>query len=207
MMKTNKQLWIYGASGHGKVILDCLMASEIKVSGFIDDDQSKTSIVGYPVKSHSSIDPIKDQVIIGIGNNKTRKRLSEINNFRYLKVIHPSALLSNFAEIGEGSVVFHHSVIQTGTKIGTHCIINTSASIDHDCIVEDFAHISPKVTLCGNVKVGEGTHVGAGAIVIPGIKIGKWATIGAGAVIIKDVPDYAVVVGNPGRIIRINEPF
>jgi len=53
--------------------------------------------------------------------------------------------------------------------------------------------------------VGEGTHIGIGATVIQGIKIGKWATIGAGAVVIRDVPDYAVVVGNPARIIRHNE--
>ena len=51
--------------------------------------------------------------------------------------------------------------------------------------------------------MGEGTHIGAGATIIPNLKIGKWATIGAGAVVIKDVPDYAVVVGNPGRIIKI----
>ena len=54
------------------------------------------------------------------------------------------------------------------------------------------------------MEVGEGTHVGIGACVIQGIKIGKWATIGAGAVIIKDVPDGAVVVGNPAKIIKMN---
>ena len=57
----------------------------------------------------------------------------------------------------------------------------------------------------GNVEIGEGTHIGSGAIVIPNVVIGKWAVIGAGAVIIKDVPDYAVVVGNPGKIIKYNE--
>jgi len=52
------------------------------------------------------------------------------------------------------------------------------------------------------VFIGEGTHVGIGASIIQGIKIGKWATIGAGAVVIRDVPDYAVVVGSPARIIK-----
>ena len=63
--------------------------------------------------------------------------------------------------------------------------------------------ISPNVSLAGEVSVGEGTHIGIGANVIPGIKIGKWATIGAGAVILKDVVDGATVVGNPGRVINI----
>jgi acetyltransferase EpsM len=55
------------------------------------------------------------------------------------------------------------------------------------------------------VKVGEGTHIGIGSSVIQGITIGKWVTIGAGAVIIRDIPDFAVVVGNPGKIIKYNE--
>ena len=53
--------------------------------------------------------------------------------------------------------------------------------------------------------VGEGTQIGINATIRQGINIGKWATIGAGAVIVKDVPDYAVVVGNPGKIIRYNQ--
>ncbi|MFC0184902.1 DapH/DapD/GlmU-related protein [Pseudarcicella hirudinis] len=71
--------------------------------------------------------------------------------------------------------------------------------------MEDFVHISPNACICGGVSIGEGTHIGAGAIVIQGISIGRWATIGAGAVIVKNVPDYAVVVGNPGKIIKYNK--
>jgi acetyltransferase-like isoleucine patch superfamily enzyme len=52
------------------------------------------------------------------------------------------------------------------------------------------------------VYIGEGAHIGAGSVVIQGIKIGKWSTIGAGTVVIKDVPDYATVVGNPGKTIK-----
>jgi acetyltransferase EpsM len=47
--------------------------------------------------------------------------------------------------------------------------------------------------------------IGIGAILIPGITIGKWVTIGAGTVVLSDVPDYAVVVGNPGKIIKYNK--
>lgn len=54
------------------------------------------------------------------------------------------------------------------------------------------------------MSIGEGTHVGIGAIIIQGLKIGKWATIGAGTVVLDDIPDYAVVVGNPGKVIKYN---
>lgn len=54
----------------------------------------------------------------------------------------------------------------------------------------------------GNISIGEGTHVGAGAIVLPNLSIGKWVKIGAGAVVINDLPDEVTVVGNPARIIK-----
>ncbi len=88
--------------------------------------------------------------------------------------------------------------------VGKHCIINSNASVDHDCILEDFVHISPNATLCGGVFVGKCSHIGAGAVIIPGKRIGKNAIVGAGAVVISDIPDNAVAVGNPARVIRIN---
>ena len=55
------------------------------------------------------------------------------------------------------------------------------------------------------MRVCEGANIGIGAVVIQGLTIGKWSTIGAGSVIINDVPDYAVVVGNPGKVIKYND--
>jgi acetyltransferase EpsM len=94
------------------------------------------------------------------------------------------------------------AVINSNSHIGKHSIINTNATIEHDCILKDFTHVSPGCSISGNVTIGEGSHVGTGACIIPGIKIGKWCIIGAGCVVIKDVPDYSVVVGNPGKIIK-----
>jgi acetyltransferase EpsM len=71
-------------------------------------------------------------------------------------------------------------------------------------MLADYVRISPNSALAVSVSVGEGTHIGIGACVIQGIKIGKWTIIGAGAVIINDIPDNAVVVGNPGKIIKYN---
>ena len=95
-------------------------------------------------------------------------------------------------------------VVNADVTIGKHCILNSGSIIEHDCVLSDYVHISPNASLAGNVSVGEGTQIGIGASVIQGITIGKWVTIGAGAVIIEDVPDFAVVVGNPGRVIKMN---
>ena len=94
------------------------------------------------------------------------------------------------------------AIIQSYACIGKHCIINTGASVDHDCVIEDYVHVSPHCTLCGNVSIGEGTWIGAGSVIIPGVKVGKWSVIGAGSVVIKDIPDNVVAVGYRCRIIK-----
>ncbi len=194
---------LYGASGHAKVIIDILQLNNIKITR-IYDDAAPFEILGYQVeKPFEGLESEQDALIISIGRNSTRKFLTEqIKNQKYGLAIHPKAILDKTVQIQEGSVIMGAVVINSSTQIGKHCIINTAASIDHDCIIENFAHISPNATLCGNVRVGEGTQIGAGATVIPNIRIGKWCTIGANSVVIKDVPDNTILVGNPARIIN-----
>lgn len=195
---------LFGASGHAKVVIDILERSGIEVSHLVDANPEIEELAGYQVMDEAGYMSLsEEEYIISIGSNTIRKKIVKDSNLVYGWAVHPSAILGDDVSIGQGTVVMAGAIINPSTQVGNHCIINTSASIDHDCIIEDFVHISPNATLCGTIEVGEGTHVGAGATIIPNLKIGKWATIGAGAVIIENVPDYAVVVGNPGRIIRI----
>ena len=196
---------LYGASGHGKVIIDILNSSGIKVKSVIDDNPKFEAVLGIPVTKTSDFDMSSlDRTIISIGNNKIRKKLSKSLNANFVKAIHTSAVISPNSSIGEGTVVMARVAINPDVTIGRHCIINTNATIEHDALIADFVHICPGVSLAGNVTIGEGTQVGIGAVVIQGISIGKWVTIGAGTVILNDIQDYAVVVGNPGKIIKYN---
>ncbi len=194
---------LYGASGHGKVIIDCLETQEQEITGIFDDDINKKKILEYKVIGKYNSNKFEnEEIIISIGDNDIRKNVSEIIKHKFGIALHSSATISRNVKIDGGSVIFHKSILQSSVTIGKHVIINTAASIDHDCEVGDFVHVSPNATLCGNVKVGEGSHIGAGAVIIPNITIGKWAMIGAGSVVTKDVPDYSVVVGNPARKIK-----
>ena len=196
-------MYFFGASGHGKVIVEIAEELNETIDGFLDADVTKTHVFSYPVLHEVPQDSI--EVVFSLGNNAIRKKLSEqFNHFQYKTLIHPKTTISKRTSIGEGTVVMAGVTMNSEAQVGKHCIINTNASIDHECVINDFVHISPNVALAGNVEVGEGTHVGIGATVIQGIKIGKWCTIGAGTVVIRDVPDYAVVVGNPGKIIKYN---
>lgn len=185
---------LYGASGHAKVILDILNAQGIEISEIFDDFSNSQSLYNIPVSK-----PIKSEEtgIISIGDNRIRKKIVESSVFNeYDIAIHPSAIISPSAEIGDGTVVMQGAIIQAGAKIGKHCIINTGATVDHDCIIGDYVHISPGVNLCGNVNVGEGTQIGVGSSVVPGIIIGEWSLVCAGSVVTKDIPSNCVAAGN-----------
>jgi len=195
---------LYGASGHGKVVRDILISQGIEVKVFFDDNPDIDLFETLPVFRYNPELFLDNKLIISIGSNFIRKKISKFVKHEFGIGIHNSAIIGSNVIIDEGTVVMQGAIIQASTKIGKHVIINTAASVDHDCIVEDFVHISPNATLCGNVMVGEGSHVGAGSTIIPNVKIGKWCTVGAGSVVIKDIPDNAVVVGNPARLIRYN---
>lgn len=195
---------IYGASGHAKVVVDCLKSMNERILAVFDDDRLKNLFLEYVVINDYSAEVYPaEPIILAIGDNATRKRLAEEKiRHSFGRAKHISSVAEQHVTIGDGTVLFHQSVIQSGSEIGSHVIVNTAASIDHDCIIGDYVHIAPHATLCGNVIVGEGTLVGAGSTVVPGIKIGKWCVIAAGSVITKNIPDHSIVRGNPGKIIK-----
>lgn len=194
---------LYGASGHCKVVIDILESNSEKITAIYDDNKTIDKILGYDVTSLEK--QLKDNFIITIGNNQLRKKIAVQLNGVFFKAIHPKAIVSKHSTIGVGTVVMAGAIISCDVKVGKHAIINHNASVDHDCVLENFVHVSPNVALAGNIHISEGAHVGIGSQIVQGIKIGKWATIGAGAVVINDVPDYAVVVGNPAKIIKYNQ--
>lgn len=192
-------MYLFGASGHAKVIIDILEASNVEIAALIDDNQDINELHTYKVlHGITNASPI----IISIGANLIRKKIAEKLTGTFGLAIHPTAILSPTAKINVGTVVMQGAIIQSDTIIGKHCIINTRASVDHECIIEDFVHISPGAVLCGNVSVGEGVWIGAGATIAPGIKIGKWSIIGAGAVVVRDVEANTVVAGVPAKVIK-----
>jgi len=116
--------------------------------------------------------------------------------------VHPSAVISKSASLGEGVTVMAGVLINANSQIGNNVIINTGAIVEHDCIVGDHIHVATGARLAGTVTVGTGSHIGAGAIVLEGRSIGSNSIVGAGAVVVRDVPDEVVVMGVPARIYK-----
>ncbi len=209
-----KNVVIYGASGHGKVIADIVKKSGKTVLAFVDDNEAlwDKSFCGCPVWSGIShlFEYAKKEtisVIIGIGDNYRRQEMMkplESAGICFDTAIHPSAQLGSDVDIGEGTVIMANSVINTGTRLGRHCIVNTAVTIDHDCIIGDFVHLSPGAHLGGSVRVGQSGWIGLGASIINNINIAEHTIIGAGSVVIRHVDAYTVVAGNPATFLRKN---
>lgn len=198
---------ILGASGHGKVIADIAELNGFKEIHFFDDRwpllnkiehwqiSGDTQVLLSQVSSF-------DLTIVAIGNNSIRltkhHQLLAAGAFSP-PLVHPQAVVSRYAQLGQGCVVMAGAIINPFCRIGEACIINTSASIDHDCQLEDGVHISPGAHLAGAVRVGKRSWIGIGAQVKQLLSIGIDSIVGAGATVVNNVLDHQVVVGTPAK--------
>ena len=193
---------LYGASGHAKVIIDTLEALSKKIDFIVDDNPNLTELMGYEVRRNTGV---YDAAIISIGSCQIRKKVvEELKVQKWETAIHPSAVISPHAVVGEGTVVMANAVVNSSASIGKHCIINTGATVDHDVQIGDYVHVAPGVNISGGTTIGEGSWIGVGTCVKQGVKIGKGCMIGAGSVVVKDIPDGVVAFGNPCKVVREN---
>lgn len=209
-------LYLIGASGHGKVLADVAVCDgRFRVCGFFDDSSAKSGlrIGGIPIlgTTRSLAAHLRGKralVIVAIGSNRVRGQKADdaVRQGATLgTLVHPGAIVASDVRLGEGTVVMAGAVVNSGACVGRNVIINTGATVDHDCSLGDNVHISPGANLAGSVRVGHETHVGIGAVVIQDIQIGARCVIGAGAVVIRDVPAGATVVGNPAHPLKRSE--
>lgn len=201
-MKYYEAFQVIGAGGHAKVIVDALEYNKnLDIKVFDEAKEGKTDSLLGKIFSFSCIDPVS-KAIVAIGDNTTRHTVVlRFPTQQWGTLIHPKAIISRSAKIGEGVYIGAGASIGPQAVIGNHTIINTGSIIEHDVIVGDFCHVGPGVILTGSVQLGNFSLLGAGTTAIPNIHIGEYVVIGAGSTIIRDVPDKTKAVGSPLRII------
>lgn len=203
---------IWGAGGHGGVVLDLLLQRGAHPLGFLDDSpQGRGRLLhGYPVLGsfEEQCDRLRDEdaaIFLGIGDNAARRRTAELAasaGFEVRSVRHHTSAVSPLATVGPGCVLVAQCAINAGARVGRGVIVNTCASVGHDVEVGDFAHVAPGVNLTGHCVIGAGAFIAAGSTVIPRVRIGEGTVVGAHSLVVRDLPPHTMCVGHPARVIR-----
>lgn len=211
----NGKLILWGASGHAKVLAECVERLGYETVAVFDNKPGLTSpLKGVPLYTgwegfltwrRATPGPV--EFLVAIGGARGRDRLDiqarlAREGLVSISVIHPTAFVARSAAIAEGVQVLSNASVGVESRLGTQTIVNTNASVDHECILGRGVHVAPGATLAGRVTIGDGTLIGAGAVVLPQVCVGSDVTVGAGAVVVRDIPDGITVVGNPARPLR-----
>lgn len=196
MKQDMKRIAVFGAGGHGKVVVDAIERNAgLAVAYVVDDNpQPGATVLGHAVAGGREALLARrggiDGAIVAIGDNSARREVArwlDAQGFVLLSVVHPAAVVAPSAAVGPGTLVMPGAVVNADARIGANAIINSGAVIEHDCEVGEAAHVAPGAVLCGGARVGAGTLVGAGAVVLPGVRIGEFLLVKAGTVAARDM--------------------
>ena len=197
-------LLIFGAGGHGRVLVDAallahqwprIVASDRK----LPDNQSEL-LPGIDLLTVAAAQALDPSVHVAIGNNQFRQKEADAwGHERLVSVVHPAAVVSVFSSLGAGCFVAANAVVGPSARVGMGVIVNHGAVVDHDVEVGSFSHIAPNASLGGHVKLGQRVLIGSGAVVLPSIVIGDDVIVGAGSVVNAHLLESGTYAGIPAR--------
>lgn len=196
MEQRKTRIAVFGAGGHGKVVVDAIERNGGLVVACVTDDRPQPGavVLGHAVAGgRGALLACRagiDGVIVAIGDNNARREVAGwvvAQGFELHSVVHPAAVIALSATVGPGTLVMPGAVVNADARIGANAIVNTGAVVEHDCEVGEAVHVAPRAVLCGGVSVGPGTLVGAGAVLLPGVKVGAGLLVKAGTVVVRNM--------------------
>ncbi|MEO6670920.1 MAG: acetyltransferase [Ferruginibacter sp.] len=210
MGNSKKKICIVGTGGFGRETLCCLIdmlantgIRATEVACFMVDDEylNEKIIMGINVIPRSQFRAELYDAVVAVGSPKDRKKIVEglPPDTTYTSIIHPTAVISSWVEIGEGSIVTAGTIITCNVKIGKHAQLNLHSTIGHDCVIGDYFTTAPAVNISGFCEFGNLVYIGTNASVRDRVRICDNVTIGMGATILKDITEEGIYIGNPAR--------
>lgn len=193
-----RKLVLIGGGGHCKSCIDVIEQSSIyEIIGILDTKERigqlvlKYKIIGTDKEIESLVKRGCD-FLVTLGQIRTpelRERLYlrlKKSGANIATITSPRAYISEYAQIGEGSIIMHDVIINADASIGKNCIINSKALIEHDAIIGNHCHISTATVINGGVKVKNGSFVGSNSTTKEYSVISEKAFIKAGVLFLGD---------------------
>jgi len=200
-----KRLCIFGAGGFAKeaytVAADAGLRNEVDCFIESDDIWQERTELGIKVKPLSYFNPEIHKMFVAIGDPSTRKKIVDSlpDATEYFSLIHPKAVISEWVEIGEGSIVCAGCILTCDILIGKHVHLNLASTVGHDCKIGDFVTTAPSVNINGHCHVGNVVYLGTNASLREKVTIVDNAIIGMGAMVLKNITEPGIYVGIPAR--------
>lgn len=187
---------LIGYGGHTKEVLAQIGET---LPCFVDDQ--------YVVEGTLSIslfDPNEYEVMVALGNSKHRydivQRLPK--ETKYFTFIHPTALIMDTVDIGEGSFIGAYSILTTNIKIGKHALLNRSNQIGHDTVIGDYFSAMPGAIVSGNVRIYDCVYMGSNSTIKEKISVHSLSTLGINAAVVKHIEASGTYVGVPAKLLK-----
>lgn len=207
---------IVGAGTYGQVYA-AYLSEHYKVLGFIDDDPSLANewVAGIRVLGNSEylFNEVSSShaVFVPLGENQIRSEfLINLRNsgFDTPSFIHPQTIIHSSVQVGNAVYILPGTIIMPHTVLEDNVMVSVGVNIAHHVHVGRGSFFSQGCNIGASILIGDYAYFGIGSTIMTGIsKVGRNSLIGAGTVVIRDVEDQAVMVGNPAKFLRYNEPM
>lgn len=177
----NKSLILVGGGGHCKSVIDVAESAGYTILGILDRPEKvgkcvlNYEVIGTDADMAKYAD--KAEFIVTVGQIKSPDLRIKLHQMladagcRLATIISPTAHVSPYATVGEGTVVMHQAVVNADAHIGKGCIVNTFANIEHDVRVGNYCHISTGSMINGGAEVADSTFMGSQSVVNQSVEI------------------------------------
>lgn len=187
---------LIGNGGHAREVMAQMGVNLLR---FVDDQYVDNDTLPL-----SQFDPTKYVAMVAIANSKDRYDITQRlpKETQFFTFIHPTALLMDNIEIGEGSFIGAYSILTTNIKIGKHAILNRGNHIGHDCQIGNYFSAMPGAIISGDVKIYDLVYMGNNSSIREKFSIHSLTTIGMNSAVVKHIEESGVYVGCPAVKIK-----
>lgn len=184
------KLVLVGAGGHARNVADTISACGDELVAYVDATPCDWLHVER-LSSDAELERIASSVgvVLGVGGIKPSELenrcslLRKVGKGRPMQpLVHPRAVVSKSAQLGDGCQIMAGVVVQSDCSIGFGAIVNTGAIVEHESRIAEGAHVAPGAVILGFASVGAFAMIGAGAIVLPGSHVPEKTLVKAGTV-------------------------